>query len=128
MTRVGRVENRIYLVSSEPRSEAHTQEATPPELVQALTQALGISHAQGLAVDAGIDRNAIRHELANLMRERRRLRRITRECPPSRGYDIESLTTKRQQNIDDIARLQGSEAAKLLEQVKAEIAAAPREN
>jgi len=28
---------------------------------------------------------------------------------------------------DDIARLQGSEAAKLLEQVKAEIAAAPRE-
>ncbi len=29
---------------------------------------------------------------------------------------------------DDIARLQGSEAAKLLEQVKAEIAAAPRES
>jgi MoxR-like ATPase len=28
---------------------------------------------------------------------------------------------------DDIARIQGSEAAKLLEQVKAEIAAAPRE-
>ena len=29
---------------------------------------------------------------------------------------------------DDIARIQGSEAAKMLAQVKAEIAAAPREN
>jgi len=107
----GRTENRIYLVNSEPRPEAHTQEATPPEPVQALTQALGISHAQGLAVDAGIDRNAIRHEVADLMRERRRLQRITRECPPSRGYDMESLTTQRQQNIDDIARLQRDLAA-----------------
>jgi conjugative relaxase-like TrwC/TraI family protein len=107
----GRSENRIYLVSSEPRPEAHTQEATPPEPIAALTQALGISHAQALAVDTGIDRWAIRRELADLRRERRRLQTVTRDCPQSRGYDIESLTTKRQQNIDNIAHLQSDLAA-----------------
>ena len=59
----GRTENRIYLVGREPRPEAHTPEAAPPEPLDALTQALTVSHAQHLAVDAGIDRNAIRHEL-----------------------------------------------------------------
>ncbi len=45
------------------------------------------------------------------MRERRRLRTVTRECPRSRDYEIESLTAMRQQNLEHIARLQRDLAA-----------------
>ena len=69
----GRAENRIYLVAIEHRPEAHTQEATPPEPVEALTQALRQSHAQELAVDSRVDRDAIRRELSDLMHEQKRL-------------------------------------------------------
>ena len=40
---------------------------------------------------------------------------------------IKAGTEVRWKNQDDIARIQGSEAARLLDQVKAEIASAPRE-
>ena len=52
------VENRIYLVDSEPRPEAHAPEVAPPDPLDTLTQALAVSHAQHLAIDAGIDRDA----------------------------------------------------------------------
>ncbi|MFN8035396.1 MAG: hypothetical protein U0V73_05635 [Acidimicrobiia bacterium] len=93
----GRTENRIYLVGSEPRPEAHTSEAASPETLDALTQALTVSHAQRLAVDVGIDRNAIRHDLAALIRERDQLQEIARRCPSARTYEIDALSTQRQQ-------------------------------
>ena len=59
----GRSENRIYLVDREPREEQHAPEAAPPEPLDALTQALAVSRAQHLALDAGIDRHAIGREV-----------------------------------------------------------------
>jgi Ti-type conjugative transfer relaxase TraA len=106
----GRAENRIYLVGGEPRTEAHAKEATP-EPVEALTQALSHSHAQGLAVDTGIDRDAIRRELSDLKDRRRRLETIARSCPRAHHDDIESLTTMRKQNEENVARLQRDLAA-----------------
>jgi len=107
----GRAENRIYLVAIEPRPEAHTREATPPEPVEALTQALRHSHAQELAVDSGIDRDAIRRELSDLMHERRRLENVKNGCPRVRHDEIESLTTMRQQNVENVARVEHDLAA-----------------
>jgi hypothetical protein len=107
----GRAENRIYLVGREPRPEAHAREVAPREPVEALAQALGVSHAQGLAVDAGIDRDAIRRDLERLVREQDRLQKITRRCPATRRYDIDSLTRKQQQNTENVARLQRELAA-----------------
>ena len=95
----GRAENRIYVVGGESRLEAHAPEAQPPGPVEALTHSLKSTRAQQLAVDTGVDRNALRHELDTLIRERDRLHAITRRCPQSRRYDIDSLTTKRQQNV-----------------------------
>ena len=107
----GRAENRIYLVASEPRREAHAQEATPPEPVEALTQTLRRSQAQTLAVDAGIDRVAIRREIGDLKDRRRRLETVKRDCPRVRYDDVESLTAMRQQNVENIARLERDLAA-----------------
>jgi conjugative relaxase-like TrwC/TraI family protein len=91
----GRTENSIYLVGREPRPEAHTPEAAPPEPLDALAQALTISHAQQLALDAGIDHNAIHHEIRSLMQERDRLQGIEGRCPRNRSYEIDALTTQR---------------------------------
>ncbi|MGZ4753435.1 MAG: MobF family relaxase [Acidimicrobiia bacterium] len=99
----GRTENRIYLVGHEPRPEAHTPEVAPPEPLDALTQTLTVSHAQHLAVDSGIDRNAIRHELHSLLRERDRLQEIARRCPRDRSYEIDSLTTQRSRAANRLA-------------------------
>lgn len=99
----GRTENRIYLVGGEPRSEAHTPEAAPPEPIDGLTQALTISHAQRLAVDAGIDRNAIRQALHALMHERDQLEERSRRCRSDRTYEIDALTTQRRQISDRLA-------------------------
>ncbi len=102
----GRTENSIYLVGREPRPDAHTPEAVPPEPLDALTQALTVSHAQHLAVDAGIDRNAIHHEIRSLMQERDRLREIAGRCPRDRSYEIDSLTTQRGRANNRLAHTQ----------------------
>jgi hypothetical protein len=100
----GRSENRIYLVGREPREEQHAPEAAPPEPLDALTQALAVSRAQHLALDAGIDRHAIGREVRALTHERDRLQEVARRCPPNRAYEIESLTTQRAQTIENLAR------------------------
>jgi conjugative relaxase-like TrwC/TraI family protein len=102
----GRIENRIYLVDSEPRPEAHTPEAAPLEPLDALTHALTISHAQWLAVDAGIDRHALRHGLHALTRERDRLQEISYRCPSDRTYEIDALITQRRQISDRLTHTQ----------------------
>lgn len=102
----GRTENRIYLVGREPREEAHTPEPAPPESLDALTQSLGVSHAQHLALDTGIDRAAIGRDVRALTHERDRLQEVTRRCPPNRAYEIESLTNQRAQSIENLARSQ----------------------
>jgi len=100
----GRAENRIYLVGREPREEAHTPEPAPPAPLDALTQSLGVSHAQHLAVDAGIDRGAIGRELHALVREHDRLHDVARRRPPNRAYEIESLTTRRDATLESLER------------------------
>jgi Ti-type conjugative transfer relaxase TraA len=95
----GRTGNRIYLVGHEPREEAHTPEAAAPAPLDALTQSLGVSHAQHLALDAGIDRTAIGRELHALVHERDRLQEVARGRPPDRSHEIASLTTERSATI-----------------------------
>lgn len=98
----GRKENRVYLVGREPREEAHTPETGPPEPLDALSRALTVRHAQQLALDTGIDRNAIRYEVRSLMRERDRLQDIALRCPRARAYEIESLSTQRGRSSDHL--------------------------
>ncbi len=98
----GRTENRIYLVGREPREEAHAPEPAPPVPIDALTQSLGVSHAQHLTLDTGIDRHAIGRELQALVHERDRLQEVARQRPPDRAHEIESLTIKRRTTIESL--------------------------
>ena len=91
----GRSENHIYLVDSQPRPEAHAPEVERPDAVDTFKHVLTVSHAQHLATDAAIDRQTIRSDLHNLVRERDRLRDLQRACPPSRRHEIAALTNQR---------------------------------
>ncbi len=102
----GRVENRIYLVDSNPRPEAHTPEVESPEPLGAFARSLSISHAQRLAVDTGVDRDAIRDTLQVLLRERDGLRAMRGACPPSRAYEITALTRQRGDVADRLVNAQ----------------------
>jgi len=93
----GRNENRIYLVASEPRPEAHGADLAPPDALDTFRRTLAVSHAKELAVDVGIDRDALRRSLDELIRERNRLRDIERACPPSREYEIAALHERREE-------------------------------
>jgi hypothetical protein len=99
----GRIENHIYLVQAQPRPEAHRHEIPPPEPLDALQRALATSHAQHLAIDAGIDRDAIRSALDDLIDQRNRLRAIANACPPSREYDINALAQRRLELLEQHA-------------------------
>jgi conjugative relaxase-like TrwC/TraI family protein len=101
----GRAENRIYVVGSEPRPEAHAPEARPPGPVEALTHSLKATRAQQLAVDAGIDRSAIRRDLDALVQERDFIQAVTNGCPRSQRYEIDALATKREDNASLLAKL-----------------------
>ena len=100
----GRTENRIYLFGPEPWEERHTPEPAAPEPIDALTQTLSVSHAQHLALDTGIDHNAIGREVRALTRERDELEKLAHQCPPRLASEIESLTSRRDQTIEDLAR------------------------
>ena len=95
----GRHQNHLYLIDRTPRPEAHASELMPPDPIDALTRSLAVSQAQHLAVDTGVDRDQIGHTLDTLIHERDRLQQLQRACPPSHAYEINTLTTRR----DDIA-------------------------
>ena len=79
--------------SPRPRSSCHPTRSTHSR------ESLAVSHAQHLAVDTGVDRDQIGHTLDTLIHERDRLQQLQRACPPSHAYEINTLTTRR----DDIA-------------------------
>ena len=89
-----------------PRTPTRSPRRKPPtQPVEALTQALGVSHAQRVAVDSGIDRDAIRRGPFAPHTRAKAPPQPSQRLPAVRhAYEIESLTTMRQQNVENIAR------------------------
>ena len=95
------VDTRTTSISStaHPDPKPTRQKSRRPKPIDALARALRVSHAQLLALDTGVDRNAIRQSLDTLIHERDRLQQLQRASPPSRAYEIHALTAQR----DDVA-------------------------
>jgi hypothetical protein len=70
---------------------------------RALATAARDHSCKGAERDTGIDRDAIRHALDALIRERDRLHELQRACPPSRAYEISTLTTRRDDITEQLA-------------------------
>ena len=105
----GRAENRIYLVGSEPRPEAHAHRShtartrpsphpsTPPQPRPSTRRRR--RHRPSTPSDKKSETSKIGEGAS---------RAVTRGCPRPRHDEIESLTTMRQQNLEDIARLEAT--------------------
>ena len=98
----GRANNRIYLVEQPEREhEHHTPEPTPDPR-QTLAGALRVSRAQQLALDRGIDHQALGRkrldqDLRRLCDERARLESVRAARPHDPAADISSLEIGRDQ-------------------------------
>src|ERR1700730_3777439 len=98
----GPKDNPIYLVEQPEREhEPHTPEPVRAPL-DTLGAALRVSHAQELAVDRGIDVEALRRrrldaDLHQLCDERKDLERVARMKPLNPAADIRSLQIGRDQ-------------------------------
>ena len=88
--------NRLYLVAAPEEGEQHAPEPEPrPEPLDTLSAALRVTHAQQLAVDHGIDRQRLHHQLEGLHYERSRLEQIEQATPRDASRDIAALERSR---------------------------------
>jgi conjugative relaxase-like TrwC/TraI family protein len=99
----GRAQNRLYLVAQPDEPEAHAPEPIA-EPLDTLAAALKISHAQQLAVDHGIDRRALHHELDQLHDQLCGLQRVERAAPPDASRDVAALRSSRTELERDLDR------------------------
>jgi conjugative relaxase-like TrwC/TraI family protein len=101
----GRISNHLYLVGAAELDDSTSHGPPPPgsDPIEAVQQALHHRSDQRLAIDTG--EPLAFWDIADLVTERHRLRRLLAACPPDRTPDIAALTARRQQVAGDIEPL-----------------------
>ena len=92
----GRIENRIYLVEQPVADiEAHHQQREIAEPRSQLAVSLQTDRADRLAIDHGIDADALGADLARLLKQRATLIPLRLAEPPDRTAEIDALERER---------------------------------